>query len=172
MHVLAHDGSLLTAASIAALAALAHFRLPATSVRGEEVTVFKAREREPAPLSLLHWPLCVSVWGVGAGEERNLNGDDGDGEERVATLLLDATLSEERVCSGEVVVAANEQGEVCLVHKSGGAPADALMLLQCVDVAVQKVAELGKTIKGALERDAQRRDPGGMEAELQATNER
>lgn len=85
---------------------------------------------------------------------------------------MDATLEEERCGEGEVVVAANGQGEVCLVQKGGGGEVDALVLLRCVEVAVGKVRELGREVDGALERDAKRRDRGGMSRELRAENER
>lgn len=79
----------------------------------------------------------------------------------------------EQQCSeGEVVVAANPQGEVCLVQKGGGGEVDALVLLRCLEVAMGKVRELGKMMDGALEKDARRRDRGGMSEELRAENER
>lgn len=166
VHILAHDGSLLPCASIAALAALAHFRLPATSVRGEEVTVYGLAEREPAPLSLLHWPICLSVWTF-------TDSDGAEGTVAADRLLVDATLREEQVCAGVVLVAANGEGEVCLVQKMGGVPTDALLLLRCVDVAVSKVKELAQAIKAALELDAKKRDRGGiLGVELRSANER
>lgn len=79
----------------------------------------------------------------------------------------------EQQCSeGEIVVATNPQGEVCLVQKGGGGEVDALVLLRCVEVAMGKVRELGKAVDGALETDAKRRDKGGISRELRAENER
>ena len=79
----------------------------------------------------------------------------------------------EQQCSeGEIVVAANPQGEVCLVQKGGGGQVDALLVLRCVEVAMVKVRELDKVVDGALEGDAKRRDKGGMSRELRAENER
>ena len=85
---------------------------------------------------------------------------------------MDATLVEQQCSEGEVVVAANPQGEVCLVQKGGGGEVDALVLLRCVEVAMGKVRELGKMMDGALEKDLRRRDRGGMSEELRAENER
>lgn len=70
---------------------------------------------------------------------------------------MDATLVEQQCSEVEVVVAANPQGEVCLVQKGGGGEVDALVLLGCVEVAMGKIRELGKGVDGALERDAKRR---------------
>lgn len=86
--------------------------------------------------------------------------------------LVDATLVEQQCSDGEVVVAANAQGELCLVQKGGGGEVDALVLLRCVEVAMGKVRELGKLVDGALEKDAKRRDKGGVSRELRAENER
>lgn len=123
-------------------------------------------EREPVPLSLLHWPICVSV--------STFADSDGAGENGAADrLLLDATLREEQVCAGEVLVAANVEGEVCLIQKMGGVPMDALILLRSVDVAVSKIKELAQVVKTALELDANKRDRGGiLGVELRAANER
>jgi exosome complex component RRP45 len=129
------------------------------------VTVYGVREREPVPLALLHWPLCVSVWALGGAS-------DTDRDAGESALLLDLTLREEQVCEGEVLVAANREGEVCQIKKLGGAPAGAVALLRCVDVALSKVKELCAIVQRALEKDAKRRDPGGLMAELRAENER
>lgn len=108
------------------------------------------------PLALLHWPLCVTFAVFEGGEK----------------LVVDATMREEQCSEGEIVVAANRSGEVCAISKQGGVPTDALVLLGCVDTAVRKVGELHGVIKGALEREEQRRDVGGLMKELRAENER
>lgn len=87
-------------------------------------------------------------------------------------MIIDATLQEQQCSEGEVVVAANPQGEVCLLQKGGGGEVDALVLLRAVDVAVEKVRELGKVLDRALEADAKKRDKGGISAELSAENAR
>ena len=86
--------------------------------------------------------------------------------------VADATLVEQQCSEGEIVIAANPQGEVCLMQKGGGGEVDALVLLRCVEVAMEKVRELGKVVDGTLERDAKKRDKGGMSRELRAENER
>ena len=62
---------------------------------------------------------------------------------------------------------------MCLVQKGGGGEVDALALLRCVNVAVEKVREVGRVIERVLEEDAKRRDKGGLlSRELRAENER
>ncbi|KAL8949168.1 MAG: hypothetical protein Q9222_004700 [Ikaeria aurantiellina] len=155
-HVLSHDGNLLDASCIAILAALQHYRIPDTTVRGEEVVVHSLEERNPVPLAILHRPLCVTM-GLFEGGGK---------------VAVDATLREQQVCEGEVTVTANRHGEVCQIAKLGGVASDALVLLNCVDIAVAKVKELDTIIAKALEKDATKRDIGGLMAELSAENER
>lgn len=160
VHILSHDGNLTDAACIGVIAALQHFRRPDTSTEGESVTVYTVREREPVPLSLLHFPLCVSFSfykGEVVGEE---------------AVLVDAGLLEEQLREGAVTVGINRHGEVCQIAKLGGVPVDAVTLLHCVNVAGVKVKELSRFIAGRLEVDARKRDKGGMMAELSAENDR
>ncbi|KAG0647738.1 Ribosomal RNA-processing 45 [Hyphodiscus hymeniophilus] len=165
VHVLSHDGNLVDAASIAVIAALQHFRRPDVSVEGESVVVFGLEEREPVPLSMLHFPLCVTFsfydLGGGAGEE--------EGEMRV---LIDATSSEEMLRDGGCTVGMNRHGEVCQIAKLGGVPVDAVVLLNCIAVAGQKVREISDFVKGRLESDRKKRDKGGWMEELRAENDR
>ena len=120
--------------------------------------MYPREERDPVPLTLLHWPLCFQF------HLFPLNGD---------AILVDATAAEEAVCDGgEVIVATNAQGEVCMAKKLGGEPADALTLLRVVELAVRKVQEVERQVKDALERDARERDKEGLMKELSAENER
>ncbi|KAL8894568.1 MAG: hypothetical protein Q9192_004214, partial [Flavoplaca navasiana] len=155
-HILSHDGNLLDSCCTAVLAALQHYRIPDTTVRGEEVVVHSVEERNPVPLAMLHHPLCVTMALFEGGEK----------------VVVDATLREQQCCEGEVVVTANKHGEVCQIAKLGGVPSDALVLLKCVDVAVAKVRELDALVAEALEKDAAKRDIGGLMAELSAENAR
>ena len=156
VHILSHDGSLLPVASLAVLCSLLHFRLPDTSVTGGELTVYSAREREPIPLALLHWPLCVTFAVFEEGEK----------------LVVDATMREEQCSEGEITVVVNKSGEVCAISKQGGVPTDALVLLGCLDTALGKARELDAIVEGALKREEKRRDVGGLMKELKAENER
>ncbi|KAL8912399.1 MAG: hypothetical protein Q9171_002585 [Xanthocarpia ochracea] len=155
-HILSHHGNLLDSCCIAVLAALQHYRIPDTTVRGEEVVVHSVDERNPVPLAMLHHPLCVTMALFEGGEK----------------VVVDATVREQQCCEAEVVVTANKHGEVCQIAKLGGVPSEALVLLKCVDVAVAKVKELDAVIAKALEKDAANRDIGGLMAELSAENAR
>ena len=156
IHFLDHDGNLLSAACIAAIAALSHYRISDTSLHGGELTVYSDKERNPVPLSLLHWPFCVSFAIFEGGEK----------------VVVDADLKEDQCSEGEVVITANKTGEICAISKQGGVPTDALILLGCIDTAVEKVRLLDEIVKKALEGDAAKRDVGALMAELSAENAR
>lgn len=157
-HVLSHDGNLVDATCFAVVAALRHFRRPDSSTSGEDVTIYTPAEREPVPLSWLHSPFCVSF---------SFFGDDGE-----KGILTDGNLLEEQVRTGGCTVGMNKHGEICQISKLGGVPVEAVALLQCGAVAMEKVKWFSEYLDGKLAEDAKRRDKGGLMAQLSAENER
>lgn len=55
-----HEGNILDCASVATLAALAHFRRPDVTIDGENVIVHTYAEKDPIPTVIHHYPVCVS----------------------------------------------------------------------------------------------------------------
>lgn len=53
-------GSIVDCAAVAALAALAHFKRPDVTSDGQEIKVHDPSERDPIPITLHHYPVCVS----------------------------------------------------------------------------------------------------------------
>ncbi|KAI7721840.1 hypothetical protein KC353_g1043 [Hortaea werneckii] len=156
LHVLDHDGNLLDACCVALVAALLHYRRPDVEVKGEEVTVFDPRERDPVKLNLHHSPFCVTFSYFDSGE----------------IVLQDANLLEEQCKEGEVIVGINRFGEVCQIAKYGGAPVEGLEMLKCVSAALERVKMLDALVKEELRKDDEWRDRGGVMKELRAENER
>lgn len=157
VHVLSHDGGLLDASCLAVVAALRHFRKPDTSIEGEQLTVYTPAEREPVPLSWLHTPLCATF---------SFFGEEGE------TALLDADWAEEQVRVGSCTISMNKHGEICQIAKHGGTAVEAVSLLQCASVALERVKDLSALLDRRLAEDAKRRDRGGLLAELTAENDR
>lgn len=60
VNVLNYEGNILDCASIAALAALAHFRRPDVTSDGEEFIVHTYAQRDPIPTIIHHYPVCIS----------------------------------------------------------------------------------------------------------------
>lgn len=81
-------------------------------------------------------------------------------------MLCDASLLEEQLREGAATVGVNRHGEVCQIAKLGGVPVDAVVLLNCVQVALGKVKEISAFVAKKLEEDARRRDKGGVIASL------
>ncbi|XP_053556790.1 exosome complex component RRP45 isoform X1 [Bombina bombina] len=145
LHLLNHEGNIIDAASIAAIAALCHFKRPDVSVQGEEVTVYSPEERDPVPLSIHHMPICVSFAFFQQG----------------TYLLVDPCEREERVMDGLLVIAMNKHRELCTVQSSGGIMLLKEQVLRCSKVAGVKVAEISELIQKALENDKKVRKEGG-----------
>ncbi|CAH2300651.1 exosome complex component RRP45 [Pelobates cultripes] len=145
LHLLNHEGNIIDAASIAAIAALSHFRRPDVSVQGEEVTVYTPEERDPVPLSIHHMPICVSFAFFQQG----------------TYLLVDPSEREERVMDGLLVIAMNKHREICTIQSSGGIMLLKDQVLRCSKVAAVKVAEITELIQKALENDKKVRKEGG-----------
>lgn len=105
---------------------------------------------------MLHHPLCVTFSYYDSG----------------TIVLEDATLAEEQVREGEVIITMNNTGEICQIAKYGGVPVDALAILNWTNKAAVKVKMMTKFIQQRLEADAKERDAGGLMAELSAENDR
>ncbi|KAG7270386.1 hypothetical protein CRUP_024706 [Coryphaenoides rupestris] len=101
VHMLNHDGNLMDATSIAAIAALSHFKRPDVGIQGDEVTVYGPEERDPIALSIYHMPICVSFSFFQQG----------------TYLLVDPCEREERVMDGLLMIAMNKHREICSIHK-------------------------------------------------------
>ncbi|KAJ8281476.1 hypothetical protein GJAV_G00068120 [Gymnothorax javanicus] len=144
VHVLNHEGNLTDAASIAAIAALSHFRRPDVGIQGDDITVFSAEEREPVPLSIYHMPVCVSFAFFLQG----------------SYLLVDPCEQEERVMDGLLVIAMNKHREICSIQSSGGVMLLKDQVLRCSKVASVKVSEITDLISRALENDRKARKDG------------
>lgn len=138
------------------MAGLLHFRLPESTVRDGEVTVFTVEEKVPVQLNLTKIPLSVTF---------NLY-DEGK------IMLLDASTSEEAVSEGSLVVALDKTGEVALYSKPDGAPADPVNMVNCSTLALEKVRELNKLLAARLEEDKQVREKKRPTAGLSAAHER
>ena len=156
IHILDAYGNILDAAALSLQAALRHYRIPSTEIRGGELTVFSAVERDPVPLAMLHHPLCVSMSFFAGGQ----------------TMIMDAELREQQCSEGQVIVSTNAHGELCTVTKEGGKEVDAIAMLSCVGMAVRKAKELVGLVDKAIEEDLKAQDKGGLMAELVAENER
>eukprot|EP00158_Paraphelidium_tribonemae_P001469 Partr_v1_DN24430_c1_g1_i1_m66589 putative Exosome complex len=144
--ILADDGNLMDAVSIAAVASLLHFRRPDVTVvgGGDQVTIHSLEERHPVPLSIHHVPLCVTFAFYGADSN---------------TYVIDPTAGEEAVQLGSITVCMNSQREICNLSKAGGIPLEMDTISHCAEVAFVHIQSLSTQIKDAVNADLKLREP-------------
>ncbi|KAL4856888.1 Exosome complex component RRP45B [Chlorella vulgaris] len=137
VHVLDHQGALVDACGLAALAALMAFRRPDVTVGGDDgqtVIVHPRELREPVPLSLHHLPLPITFAAFEGGD----------------LLAVDPSLKEEAAAAGSFTVVQNAFGELCALQKIDGCGLTPPQLLRCIRLATQKVEERTGEIRRAL----------------------
>uniref|UniRef100_A0A1B0CH49 Exosome complex component RRP45 n=1 Tax=Lutzomyia longipalpis TaxID=7200 RepID=A0A1B0CH49_LUTLO len=103
VNVLNHDGNIIDCASVGVLAALLHFRRPDVTWTGTEFTIHTSAEKDPIPLVLHHFPVCVSY----------VIFQDG------SVACADPTDLEERVAQANMVFGLNSYQELCGLHLGG-----------------------------------------------------
>lgn len=139
LHVVDHGGNLVDCVSLAAIAALLHYRRPEVAVHGNATTVFSADERAAVPLSLHHLPLSISFGFLAIGDD---TADSSGSSDASPVLFLDPTEKEERVIDGALTFTFNAFRELCAVHKIGGAAIATADVLRCAAVAAARASDL------------------------------
>ncbi|XP_014472954.1 PREDICTED: exosome complex component rrp45 isoform X2 [Dinoponera quadriceps] len=99
VNVINHDGNLIDCASIATLVALSHFHRPDVTSTGEEVIIHPASEKDFLPLTLFHYPVCISFITFESGN-----------------TIMDPTYTEERVGVARLTLGVNSYRELCSLH--------------------------------------------------------
>jgi len=108
------------------------------------------------PLSLLHHPYCATLAFFN----------------QATAVCLDPTALENAVSEGQVIITANRYGEICQISKLGGVPVDAVMLLQCMELAATRISEISAKVSDAVDKDFAARHTADMIIEQAAENER
>ena len=104
--VLAHDGNLAGAASLAACGSLMTFRRPECAIDANTgtVTVYDIDAREPIALNMHHYPIASTFCFF---------------NEVPGVAVYDPNLDEEITADAVVVVVSNTHNEICAIAKSG-----------------------------------------------------
>jgi exosome complex component RRP42 len=118
LHVLDYDGNLIDAAELAACRALLTARFP----KLEDETVTYGVKMDPIPVR--DKPVYCSFSKIG-----NM-------------IILDPTLEEEKVTDAKLMLATNQDGNVCATQKSGTGSFTAKEIDELIEVAVRKGKEL------------------------------
>ncbi len=119
LYILDHDGNLIDAAAMAALAALSNAKVPKFEMKGDEVVTKPGVHQLP----LNNHPVSVTIAKVDK------------------TLLVDPSLEEEQVMGARLTVTVDKNGSVCAMQKGGLHGFTVEELKKAVGIAVQKAAE-------------------------------
>ncbi|XP_055639433.1 uncharacterized protein LOC129777266 [Toxorhynchites rutilus septentrionalis] len=141
INVLNHEGNITDCASIAALTALAHFKRPDVSLNGEEVIIHTIYERDPLPIGINHFPICVSYGIFNKGK----------------LAVADPTYLEERVAEAKIVFGMNSYGELCGIHLGGITLTSSDLLLRTAAKAAKRAKIIVQKIKDEIQADAEKR---------------
>ncbi len=119
LYILDHDGNLIDAAAMAALAALVNAKVSKMEMKGDEVVEKSGHHSLP----LNNYPVSVTFAKIDK------------------TLLVDPSLEEEQVMSARLTVTIDKNGHICAMQKGGlyGFTVDELK--KAVGLAVQRAAE-------------------------------
>ena len=148
--MIANDcGSIMDACSLAACAALLHFRRPDVTVVGEEVIIHGLDDRMPVPLSMHYAPACVSFALLDTTSfESKAKSDEKTNQGYVA--LADPTEREEKVAEGGMLqVFLNAHREICGLSE-GGPLLPRSAFTQMLDIAGQIRVERGTVLDQAV----------------------
>lgn len=145
VNILNYEGNAVDCASVACLAALAHFRRPdVTSTGNGEIIVHTAAEKALIPMVILHFPVCVSFGIFHNGK----------------LAIADPSKLEERVSEANIVFGINSYKELCGLHLGGTTLTNPQLLLRCAEKGTKRARKLVDLIKETLAKDADQRALG------------
>ena len=159
------DGNLIEAASIATIASLMHFKRPDATVSPDngDIIVHSYEERNPIPLTLFHYPLCVTFQFMDRThlkkiltENQEILPEQHEHLVRKATQLLicDPTEEEEDFLHNVLIICANVYKEIVAIQSIGPLSLRSFsqrLLRSCTDKAFERVRFVTNYLKQTLE---------------------
>jgi exosome complex component RRP42 len=124
VYVLNHDGNLIDASALAAMAALMNTKMPNYEIKDGELKI----KQGYTPLPLKAHPITVTL-----GKINNV-------------LIVDPALEEEQVMDSRITIAINDDGNICALQKGGSGYFTPQQILEALKIAQQKVAEMRKKL--------------------------
>jgi len=124
IYVLNHDGNLIDASAIAAMAALINTKMPNYEVKDGELKL----KQGYTPLPMKSHPVTVTI-----GKINN-------------KLIIDPGLEEESVMDSRITFALNEDGNICAIQKGLSGYFTPQQILEASKIALDKAAELRKKL--------------------------
>ncbi len=122
VYVLNHDGNLIDASAIAAVAALMNTKMPNYEIKDGELKI----KQGYTTLPMKSHPITVTIG--------KINGH----------LIVDPWIEEESVMDSRITIATNEDGNICAIQKGGSSYFTPQQILEASKIALVKAAELRK----------------------------
>jgi exosome complex component RRP42 len=130
VHVLDHDGNLIDATGLAAIAALMTTQVP--KIEYNEETGELVRLEESFPLPVTHVPLPVTFAKIGSN------------------IVVDPNLDEENVMDSRITITTDETGHISAAQKGEGGSFKLEEVMYAVDTAIKKSAELRELLMKSI----------------------
>jgi len=126
IYVLNHDGNLIDASALAALAALINTKIPVHVVEEDEVK----KTNEYISLPVRNFPVAVTF--------ASINGK----------LVVDPWLDEENVMNARLTITFEKDNKICAIQKGGEGTLSPQQIIEAVHIAREKAEELRKLVVG------------------------
>ena len=124
VYVLNHDGNLIDASALAAMAALMNTKMPNYEIKDGELKI----KQGYTPLPMKSHPITVTI-----GKINN-------------KLVVDPWLEEETVMDARITFASNEEGNICAIQKGMSGYFTPQQILDASKIALDKAVELRKKL--------------------------
>ena len=125
IYILNHDGNLVDASALAAIAALMNTKIPKIVV-GEDGEPKKTEEFKPLPIQ--DCPIPVTIAKIGG------------------SLLVDPVLEEENMASAKITITITKNGNICAIQKSGPGTFTLNEIVEAEKTARRKAEEIREKI--------------------------
>jgi exosome complex component RRP42 len=124
VYVLNHDGNLIDASALAAVAALLNTKMPNYEIKDGEVKI----KTGYTPLPIKSRPITVTIAKIND------------------KLIVDPWLEEEQIMDARISMAINDDGNICAVQKGGSGYFTQQEIAEATKIAQKKAAELRKKL--------------------------
>lgn len=124
VYVLNHDGNLIDASALAALAALLNTKMFNYEIEGDEVKIKPSR----TPLPIRKHPIAVTFAKIND------------------KLVVDPWLEEEQIMDARLTMTTDDDGNICAIQKGGSGCFTSKQVLETAKIAKEKAEELRKKL--------------------------
>jgi exosome complex component RRP42 len=125
VYVLNHDGNLIDASAIAAMAALLNTKMPTYEIEDGEVRI----KPNHTPLPIIRRPVTVTFAKIND------------------KLVIDPWLEEEQVMDARLSIAIDDDGNICAMQKGGSGHFSPQQVLEATQIAKEKAEEIRKKLE-------------------------